>query len=70
VLAFAGAGTSLAEEQDLPSRVGEFEVTVITEALRATRGSVTRAMDVLKIPRKTLYYKMARYGINPDDFRR
>lgn len=69
VLAFQGAASSLTDEQDLASRVAEFEITVITDALRATRGSVTRAMDVLKIPRKTLYYKMTRYGIDPDVFR-
>ncbi|WP_163959698.1 sigma-54-dependent transcriptional regulator [Sphingomonas insulae] len=68
VLAFHGA-TGGGDEQDLASRVAEFEITVITDALRATRGSVTRAMDVLKIPRKTLYYKMTRYGIDPDVFR-
>ena len=55
--------------QDLPARVAEFEVTVIVDALRASGGNVMKAVERLGIPRKTLYYKLGRYGIDPDAFR-
>ncbi|NYD89443.1 sigma-54-dependent transcriptional regulator [Sphingomonas melonis] len=55
--------------QDLPSRVAEFETRVIVDALRASAGNVVKAVELLGIPRKTLYYKLGRYGIDPDAFR-
>lgn len=56
--------------QDLPSQVAEFETRVIVDALRASGGNVVKAVELLGVPRKTLYYKLARYGIDPDAFRR
>lgn len=63
-------GTPDEARQDLPSRVAEFETRVIVDALRASAGNVVRAVELLGIPRKTLYYKLGRYGIDPDAFRR
>ena len=54
---------------DLPSRVADFEAAAIVDALRAAGGNVVRAVELLGIPRKTLYYKLSRYGIDPDAFR-
>ena len=66
-----GSGDHVADGgvRDLPSRVAEFEATVIVDALRASGGNVVKAVDLLGIPRKTLYYKLGRYGIDPDAFR-
>jgi len=64
-----GGGSAGHSVQDLPSRVAEFEAMAIVDALRASGGNVMRAVDRLGIPRKTLYYKLARYGIDPDGFR-
>lgn len=61
----AGAGGAL----DLPSRVAEFEAGAILDALRASGGNVVKAVELLGVPRKTLYYKLDRYGIDPDAFR-
>jgi two-component system, NtrC family, C4-dicarboxylate transport response regulator DctD len=47
----------------LSERVRRFEAWVIEEALRSTHGSVTAAQAILKVPRKTLYEKMARLSI-------
>ena len=55
--------------QDLPARVAEFETMAIVDALRACGGHVVKAVERLGIPRKTLYYKLGRYGIDPDAFR-
>lgn len=49
--------------------VGEFERSVIENALRAVDGDVIRLEQVLATPRKTLYDKLSRYGLRPKDFR-
>jgi two-component system C4-dicarboxylate transport response regulator DctD len=41
----------------------------IRGALKATQGQVAQAAELLKIPRKTLYDKLARYGIRAEAFR-
>jgi two-component system C4-dicarboxylate transport response regulator DctD len=53
----------------LPERVGRFEAAIIRESLAATGGSIVETLRLLGIPRKTLYDKMARHGIDPKDFR-
>lgn len=65
----SGGDPGAQDVQDLPARVAEFEVTVIVDALRASGGNVMKAVERLGIPRKTLYYKLGRYGIDPDAFR-
>jgi two-component system C4-dicarboxylate transport response regulator DctD len=42
---------------------------LIRNALKATQGQVALAAELLQIPRKTLYDKLARYGISAEDFR-
>jgi len=54
---------------DLRRRVADFEAAIIVEALRGVNGSVARAIEVLGIPRKTFYDKLARHGISADQFR-
>lgn len=54
----------------LPERVSRFEAALISEALTATRGAIAPALHLLGIPRKTLYDKMNRLGIEPRNFRR
>jgi two-component system C4-dicarboxylate transport response regulator DctD len=49
--------------------VAEYEAALIRSVLRQTGGSVVEALQLLKIPRKTLYDKMARHGIDPSVFR-
>jgi two-component system C4-dicarboxylate transport response regulator DctD len=53
----------------LPERVGRFEAAIIRESLAATGGSIVGTLKLLGIPRKTLYDKMARHGIDPKGFR-
>ncbi len=53
----------------LAERVRRFEATVIEDVLRETGGNVTAAQAILQTPRKTLYEKMGRYGIDAARFR-
>lgn len=57
------------EEASLPQRVARFEAEAIRAALRAEQGRIAQTCERLGIPRKTLYDKLARYGIQPGDFR-
>ena len=58
------AGRDLAVEAE-KERAGE-----IRAALQASKGRVPPALAALGLPRKTLYDKMAKYGIVPGDYRR
>ena len=58
-----------AAHEGLASRIARFEASILAETLRATRGDIRTTMARLSLPRKTLYDKLARHGINPDEFR-
>jgi two-component system C4-dicarboxylate transport response regulator DctD len=53
----------------LGERVDEFEEVAIREVLLATSGNVTESVARLGVPRKTLYAKFQRYGIDPNLYR-
>lgn len=55
--------------RSLVQRTDEFEASVIRDTLTATNGDIRATMEQLLIARKTLYDKMARYGIEPRSFR-
>lgn len=65
---------SSAALQEVPSlhlarQMEMVEKTLIEQALRRTQGKVPAAMELLGTPRKTLYDKLHRHGIQLDDFR-
>jgi two-component system C4-dicarboxylate transport response regulator DctD len=62
------APDSLSEE-GLVSRVQAYEAELIREALTRHRGDIRHVTADLRIPRKTLYDKMARHGLNPASHR-
>jgi len=62
VLSAAGAG-SLAEQVDAAER------QIVIGALRQSEGNVARAAELLQTPKKTLYDKLARHGIEAEAFR-
>jgi len=55
--------------EPLPEIVERYEASLIRDALRATNGSVKDCLELLRIPRKTFYDKIARHGIDLDEFR-
>lgn len=60
---------SRAVARPLPERVADYEAGEIRAALEASRGRIPPALAALGLPRKTLYDKMAKYGIAPSDYR-
>ncbi|WP_035060417.1 sigma-54-dependent transcriptional regulator [Andreprevotia chitinilytica] len=58
-----------AQPASLATQVDRAERRIIEAALRDTGGQVTRAAEQLGLPRKTLYDKLTRHGIDPENFR-
>lgn len=52
------------ETLSLAEKVSYYEQSLIEEALAQSQGSIKDAMNLLKVPRKTLYDKMNKYGLN------
>lgn len=57
-----------AEDLSLSEKVAFYECALIEEALNQTSGSVKDAIALLKLPRKTFYDKVAKYGIERSKF--
>jgi two-component system C4-dicarboxylate transport response regulator DctD len=53
----------------LSDRVARFEAEVLRDTLEACGGDIPAVLDRLRLPRKTLYDKLARHGLKPADFR-
>jgi two-component system C4-dicarboxylate transport response regulator DctD len=53
----------------LTAQVDAAEKRIIEGALRQCDGQVARAADLLQVPKKTLYDKLARHGLSAEDFR-
>ena len=68
--ATAPIGSTPPDPLPLPLRIERFEAGLIRDALRSTRGDVKSCLEILRIPRKTFYDKVARHGIDLDAFRR
>lgn len=61
--------TAPADVPALSQQLEVFEKHLIVQALMAHAGSVTLAAEHLKLPRKTLYDKIARYAMDPTRYR-
>ena len=57
-------------EMGLSEQMARVERSLLIAALRRQNGHATEAAKVLKLPRKTFYDKLARYGIKPEEYRR
>ena len=58
------AGLGLAEQ------LAQVERSLLIAALGRQNGRAAAAAEALRLPRKTFYDKLARYGIRPEDYRR
>lgn len=66
-----GLGQEAPQGSDLGlvERLAQVERSLLIEALRKADGQARLASAALKLPRKTFYDKLAKYGIKPDAFR-
>ncbi len=55
--------TTLRSSMGLAERVGFFERTLLQDALLSCNGSIKDTMEMLSLPRKTLYDKMKKYDL-------
>ncbi|MFY0616811.1 sigma-54-dependent transcriptional regulator [Shimia sp.] len=53
----------------LAEQMAQVERSLLAEALRKHRGRAAAAAETLKLPRKTMYDKLAKYGLKPESFR-
>lgn len=56
-------------ELGLSEQMAQVERAFLISALERNKGQASAAAKALKLPRKTFYDKLARYGIKPDDYR-
>ncbi len=59
----------LDSEQTLPAQVDCFEKSLIEQALSTHNGNIKETMDTLGVPRKTLYDKMKKFGLDKSEFK-
>ncbi len=63
--------SGIEEEQDhsLPKQVDRFERHLIEQALATNNGSIKEVMHSLAVPRKTLYDKMRKHGLDKSNYK-
>ncbi|QEW21265.1 C4-dicarboxylate transport transcriptional regulatory protein DctD [Marinibacterium anthonyi] len=61
---------SSAAELGLAEQMARVERSLLIAALGRQNGRASEAARALKLPRKTFYDKLTKYGIRPEDFRR
>lgn len=59
-----------AADLGLAEQMARVERSLLVAALGRQNGRASEAAKALKLPRKTFYDKLAKYGIRPEDFRR
>ena len=65
----AAGGDSPYDPMSLPQHVEAFERALIEQALAESGGVINRTMEVLGLPRKTLYDKMQKYGLDKSRYK-
>ncbi len=64
-----GEGSGGEETLGLTERMAQVERSLLIEALRRAEGQARVAAEALRLPRKTFYDKLAKYGLKPENFR-
>lgn len=62
-------GSQIEQARSLNQHVEVFERSLIEQALAASDGSIKDVMETLQVPRKTLYDKMRKYGLDKSDYK-
>jgi two-component system C4-dicarboxylate transport response regulator DctD len=63
------SGIEKGQARSLPQQVDCFERSLIEQALVASNGSIKDVMETLAIPRKTLYDKMRKHGLEKRNYK-
>ena len=63
------APVAAGEELGLAEQMAQVERALLVAALKRQKGQASAAAKALKLPRKTFYDKLARYGVKPEDYR-
>ncbi|MDA9865166.1 sigma-54 dependent transcriptional regulator [bacterium] len=56
-------------EMGLTEKMAQIEASLLVDALSRNQGNATLSAQQLKLPRKTFYDKLAKYGIRAEDYR-
>ncbi len=56
-------------EMGLAEKMAQIEASLLIDALTRNQGNATATAQHLKLPRKTFYDKLAKYGIRAEDYR-
>lgn len=56
-------------ELGLAEKMAQIEASLLIDALTRHRGNATETAQALKLPRKTFYDKLTKYGIRAEDYR-
>lgn len=64
-----GVEATSSTRRTLPDQVEQFEKLVLEEELSRNNGSLKLTQDTLGLPRKTLYDKMKKYGLDKKDYK-
>jgi len=54
---------AFSEDLSLAEKVAFYEQSLLEDALQQTSGSIKQALEILRLPRKTFYDKMAKYSL-------
>jgi len=63
------SGEGKEDNLSLSKQVEQFEASLLEHALASTSGSLKEVMAILDLPRKTLYEKMRKYGLDKSDYK-
>ena len=56
-------------EMGLAEKMAQIEASLLIDALTRHKGNATLTAEALKLPRKTFYDKLAKYGIRAEAYR-
>ena len=56
-------------EMGLAEKMAQIEASLLIDALSRNQGNATLSAKQLKLPRKTFYDKLSKYGIRAEDYR-
>ncbi|NLS16329.1 sigma-54-dependent Fis family transcriptional regulator [Rhizobium sp. P40RR-XXII] len=70
VLGLTSAPSTPASELGLSDQMDQFEASVLRAALDRFEGDIAEVAQALQLPRRSLYARLQRHGINPSTYRK